>query len=66
MITQIERREAAVKALIYPTLYVLVFISLDFARDNEISTSIWLYIAAWIVLFVRDFFRERRKMLSTK
>lgn len=64
MMTQRMRTDAALTALVYPTIYVLVFLLLDFARDLKIDTHAVLYGGAWFVFFFRDFFRIRRNLLK--
>lgn len=63
MMTQQMRINAALMAAVYPTLLLIVWIMFDFLRDLEVSAPWWFYAFAWVVLFVRDFYRERRKAL---
>jgi hypothetical protein len=63
MMTQAMRRRAVFLASVYPTILVLVSVALDWAEDLEITTSGWLYLLGWLVLFVNGFYRERRQML---
>lgn len=63
MMTQAMRRRAVFLALVYPTILVISSVALDWAEDLDITTSGWLYILGWLVLFINGFYRERRKIL---
>jgi hypothetical protein len=64
MMTQSQRREAALMASVYPTLLVLSSLAFDYARDLSVDTAWYLYVLGWLVLFINGFFRERRKVIK--
>lgn len=63
MITQKERVEIFINALVNPTVSICAYLGFDLARDLKIDTALWLYVMGWFVLFVNAFYRERRKAL---
>lgn len=64
MMTQSMRFRAAFSALLYPNLFVLVALLFAFAKGELNKLVWWHYVLAWLVLYVRDFYRERRKLLK--
>ncbi len=64
MMNQSMRREAAFNALVYPTLWVGVLLMFALARGEAETLVWWHYVLAFLVLYVRDFYSERRKLLK--
>lgn len=66
MMTQRMRREAALTALLYPTLLVSIWLMFAFARDEFERVVWWHYVIAWLLLYVVRFYSERRKLLKER
>lgn len=57
------RKAALVNVLVYATIFIVFTLCFDWARDEKVDVSFFLYALVWLVVFVNAFSRERRQAL---
>lgn len=64
MMTQRMRFQAATNALIYPFVWVFALLLAVWVRGELHGVVWWHWVLAWVVIYLKEFYSERRKLLK--